>query len=175
MADDLDSLELPPPRLPSVSALQAVTLDGFDPAVASPAERASVAALRAELREIEQLARSRGTTIDLLFKRAFAQMGARSLPAGGGVIRFEEGKAGYSVRDEALYAALAAFVTDGVLLQEELLAAIQPTTVYVVSHTKLNALARNRGDAVREVIEAHRTRLEPDPMSGRVIYPKEAA
>ena len=174
MTDDLDSLELPPPRLPSLPALRTVTIEGFDPAVASPAERAGVASLRGELREIELLARSRGTTIDLLFKRAFVEMGARSLPAGGGVIRYEAGKSSYSVRDEALYGALVAFVIEGVLTQEELLAAVQPVTTYVVNHVKLNTLARNRGDAVREATEPHRTRIEPDPMSGRVVSPKEA-
>lgn len=187
MTDDFDTIELPAPRgvgprirsqadqLGVIADALTRTLDGpldaLDPSAASPGERAAVASVRGRLKDIEATAHSWGGTIDMLFKRSFAGQGARELPADGGVIRYEPGKSSYHVKDEALYRALSAFV-GGELTQEELLEAVQPITTYQVNHTKLNALARNRGDAVREAIEANRVKVEPDPLSGRVVYPK---
>lgn len=197
MTDELDSLDLPEPgdAMPAIRTT-AESLDaivgattyaignwhGIAPDRASPEDRSILVRVRGLLRDLEGIAHVRGEVIDLAFKIAARDSGSREFilapdadrqSSVNPVVKIEPGRSGYTVRDAALYGDLRKLAASGLLTDAEVLEAVQPTTTYVVNHTTLNRLARNRGDAVREVIEAHRTKVEPNPLAGRVVYPRE--
>lgn len=126
-------------------------------------------ALRERLYAVERMARDRREAIDRAFVRAAAEAGADQLRTADGVVRFTLPAAQYETDAQAMRRDLERLVPRE-LSAAELDDACPIVVSYGVNHTRLNYLAKHRGDAVSEAIEANRRRVEPDRLRAKVAY-----
>ena len=133
--------------------------------------RGDLVRLHAELARIERVAHDRRQAIERAFVMAGAEQGADQFRTDLGIVALQLPQAAYETRAQALREELQRLIPQGLLSQAELDAACPVVVSYSVNHTKLNVLHRHRGEAVREVIDRHRVRREPDPLAAKVRFP----
>lgn len=134
--------------------------------------RGKLVELHAQLHRIERLVHDRRIALERSFVAAAAEANANELRTSVGIVKIKLPDAQYETRAQAIREGLTRLVAEGTLSKEEVDAACPVTITYGVNHTKLNALHRHRGDAVREVIDSNRHRIEPDPLAARPMFPK---
>jgi hypothetical protein len=181
MLDELDELlETQGPESPAessedpIGALTASIRGGRVPdfATATPEQRTDM------VRELESLRLIRAAVFDRIhaiegsITRAADSLSARELRTADGSVRIKPLDPGYQTEDAQLHAALLECVGLGDLTKAELDDAMPIVVTYKPDHRKLNGLLR-RGDRVREAIEAHRRKPEPDLLRGKVEVHRE--
>lgn len=149
-------------------ALRAVVLLPLD----TIDERRLAVMLHQRLGPIEEVAKGHRRYIESALRRRMVDEGATKLAIGAGqVVSLATPEARYVVREQALYEGLRALVGT-VITEQQLEDAIHPEVRYVANHTKLNALHKNMGTRVQEVIDANRTKVPGDPAAGKVVIPE---
>lgn len=148
------------------------TLDLSSVSGSSVAARGALVDAYRQLRDIERLVHDRRVAIELAFIRAAAENGADEIRTSEGVVKLKAPNPGYDVKAQAMRQGLDRFVASGDISKEELDDACPVTITYGVNHTKLNKLARHRGDEVQAVIDANRTKREADPLMAKPQFPK---
>jgi hypothetical protein len=149
-------------------ALHEITLTPLDEA--TPEYRAEVARLRAVLAVIARDAGTYVDTIDNAFRIAAKALGADQLATAEGTIQLEYPRGEWKVDAPALERELKNLVDAGVISEAELREVFTTTVETKANNQRLNYLAKHRGDAVREAIEAHRRYVEPSTFAGKVRY-----
>jgi len=142
-----------------------------DLVAATPDQRAGIVALRQALDVAVRDASTIVSAIDMVFREAARQSGAKQIPAGSaGIVRVEQ-RGEWKVDVPKMRATLEELVKAGAISQPELDYTITTEVVTKADNRKLNFLADNRGDAVREAIDAHRSYLI-NPQAARLTYAK---
>lgn len=137
----------------------------------SLATRGKLVELHAQLHRIERLVHDRRIAIERAFVRGAVESGATEFRTSAGVVKLKVPSGSYETRAQALRRGLEQLIADGHLSKEELEEACPVTITYGVNHTRLNYLAAHRGEAVREVIEANRTKVPGELAQARPIFP----
>lgn len=137
---------------------------------ASPSERLALADLHQALRSMARDLGARASAVELTWKHAFEQLGARKLPLPDGRFVTYEPSTEYVVDGPTLRKELLTLVERGFLTTEEVDDAIAPVVTYKANHSKLNNFAR-RGTEVAEIIDSCRTKKESTNLSGRITFP----
>ena len=89
------------------------------------------------------------------------------------LVMYDRPRGEYTTQAAPLRTALAAISRlDGSISMAEVDEALKVEQIVRPNHTKLNALAKRYGGAVKEAIDAHRTFIAPDPARGRVRFPR---
>jgi hypothetical protein len=138
----------------------------------SPEERMELARAHDVLWKVEKAVRDRRISIELAFKRAAAERKLDQVKMAGGEVRIKLGSGKYECKSASLRDKLLAMAKsdDANLTQEEIDAALPLQIEVKPNHTKLNYLARHRGDDVAAVIDEHRKKVPPDPMQAQVEF-----
>jgi hypothetical protein len=139
---------------------------------ATPQYRADIARLRNLLAEI---ARDSGTFVDMIdnaFRLAAKAIGADQLATTEGVVEIKRPAGIWKVDAGALQKRLLELVVIGGISEAEIEQVFTTTVETKADNTRLNYLARHRGDAVKDVIDEHRTYIEPSDFAGKVNYLK---
>lgn len=145
-------------------------IEGFDPYVAGPDERAQVVRLRQQLMDLRDPVDLCIRRIDSAYQRAFAEHGTKAFPLDdGGAVKIERAPNSYRTNEHELRRALIAFVPR-LLTQQEVDEAMPTVVTVKPNHTKLNAL-RNRGDEVSQVIDSLRETIPGSPLQAKVVHP----
>lgn len=177
--DSLDDILTPPEHpadvlLPVVEQLKTAVL--AQPlgslSLATPEDRRAVVQLHETLVDLNSLIRARIQGIDMMVKRAFSESRVRRLyyDEHAAPIGYEPEPNAYVVDDpEKLRQELGRLVPD-TLTHEEVDEAVHPEVYWKLNQAKLNTLAR-RGEAVEQIINAHRTVREKDPLGGSLKWP----
>lgn len=138
---------------------------------ATPEERYELARAREVLYKVEQAVRDRRKAIDLAFLRAAQEKKLDQVKLSSGSVRIKKPAATYETHgDEMRRQLLALAESQQNVTQEEIDEALALIISVKPNHTKLNYLARHRGEDVEAVIEANRTKQEPDPTRYRPEY-----
>jgi hypothetical protein len=140
---------------------------------ASPAQRYEIVRLRQMLVELREPINARIAALDMHARRVYATTNADQLPVEGtGNIVIEPPANEYVVKEHELRAALLDLAEAGLITKAEVDAAITEQVSYKADHRKLNYLAKHRGDEVKDVIDAYRARVKPDPYRAKVRWPE---
>jgi len=134
--------------------------------------RGQLVDLHEMLSRMETVIRDRRKSIELAFVRAAADTGADEIRTAHGIVKIKKGQASYAVKAQAMRRELEERVATGEVSGSELELACPVVISYTVNHTKLNALARHRGEEIAEIIERNRERIEPDPLTARPVFPR---
>lgn len=130
---------------------------------ASPAERYELARAREVLYKVEQAVKDRRMAIDRAFTRAAADRKMDQVKLSAGTVKIKKPTARYETKGHEMREQLLALSKEhGNVTQEEIDEALALIITVKPNHTKLNTLARHRGEDVAEVIEANRKKVEPD-------------
>lgn len=174
--DDLDDILSQPVNslLPVVQQLKIAVLEQplGSLSLATPEDRRVVVELREALVDLRSLIAARISGIDMLAKRTLADSKVRRLyhSENAAPIVFEPEPNAYVVDDpEKLRQELGRLVPD-VLTHEEVDEAVHPEVYWKLNHARLNTLSK-RGEAVAEIIDAHRSVRDKDPMGGTIKWP----
>jgi len=151
-------------------------VSGYDLARATPAQRREIVDFRAWLLDTMDPIKTWLDRIDHMWRLAGEKTGARQFPVGDGEsVRLEDPPSTYVVQEQQLRTRLLELERDGLVTREEIDEAVTTVISYKSDNRRLNALARNRGDAVAEAIEEFRTKVEAQPGRERVSYPGRRA
>ena len=138
---------------------------------ATPEERYELAHAREVLFRVEQAVRDRRKAIDLAFLRAAADRKLDQVKVAGGVVRIKKPASKYETRGHEMREQLLKLSKEhGNVTQEEIDEALALIITVKPNHTKLNYLARHRGEDVGQVVEDNREKVDPDPLSYRTEY-----
>lgn len=149
-------------------------LDTLDVGMATAEERAELVAFRQMLQAVSVSVRTRLSTIDHLFKRAYAVTGARTFLAGTrkqDVVKVEPGRGRWIVREAELHKQLQALAKAGVIPQDDADRAVSAEITYHVDNRVLKGLEKY-GPKVKAVLDATRHYEEAPAESATVSYPK---
>lgn len=142
---------------------------------ATAAERTHLVNLRTEIQRIHRDTTTWLDAIDLSFRRAAMNLGAKQIPLTDGFVVVEPPRAEWKVDVAGLEAELKELVKAGGNLSVEELGSIFEVVVTTKANgSRLNYFARNRGDEVAEVIERHRELVPGNPLAAKVQINRKA-
>lgn len=139
----------------------------------TPDKRRLAAMLHERISPVESVLRSHRIMIESSFRRYLIEEGAIKATLGDGTppVTLLVPDARYETDEQALFEGLKALVGTS-LTEKQLADAIHIEVHYKVNHAKLNALHKNMGTKVQEVIDRNRRRIPGDPANGKVVMPK---
>lgn len=139
-----------------------------------PKQRADLVRLHAELTEAIQPLALAKSTVERVFLMYAVDAQAKEVPVPGmGAVRYEPPRGEYVVQSKALRTALYEIHhLDGAPTAAEIDEALHVEEAPIkANNTKLNALEKKYGGAVREAIARYRQFVQPDAERGRVRFP----
>lgn len=137
---------------------------------ATPAQRSQLATLYDEIDRVVRDATTWRDAILYAFRDAAIRLNAKEIPLADGVAQFVPPRDEWRVDVPALAAALRDMVRKGLVSQGEYEQVFTTKVEEQANGTKLNALARNRGDEVKAAIDAHRRLIPGDPLAAKVKF-----
>lgn len=138
---------------------------------ATPEQRYELARAHEVLERVEKAVKARRQAIELAFLRAAAEMGSDQLKLAGGTARVTQRASKYEAKGHEMREQLLKLKDEqGNITQEEIDEALALIISVKPNHSKLNYLARHRGEAVAQAIEDNRKKVEPDPMTAKVEF-----
>lgn len=145
-------------------------------AKATPQQRTEIVKLRAEINRVARDAATWVDAIDISFRHAAVELGnVREIPLADGIIKVDWPRDDVKVDAGALKKELEELSRAGGPISLEEIADIFTTVVEVrANNTKLNYFERNRGEAVAEVIQRHRTRTPGSAMGSKLSFVERA-
>ncbi len=135
----------------------------------TPADRAELVALRKQLDVVRRDAAAVVDAIDMAFREAARQTGAKQISLGDeGIVRIEQ-RGEWIVNVDQMRNALDELVGLGLVTEAERDAVFTEKVTRSADNRKLNYLAENRGEDVRAKIDEHRQYLV-NPQSAKLTY-----
>jgi hypothetical protein len=135
---------------------------------ATPAQRTDLVDLRQRLDRARADLSTWVDAIDISFRRAAIETGAKEFALEDGVVTIEQPRGEWVVNVPALRDEIKAFVAHGVLTQEEFDGIFTNEVKIKADNGRLNSLAAKRGEELAEAIARNRAWKAGDPAGAKV-------